>query len=72
MTDKVFSFYDSNNDRTRVLVQHCPIGYMALDNDNYDYDWPIGYGRTELEAIAELRDQMVGRELWPASFLPED
>lgn len=32
--------------------------YDAIDDDTYDYDAPIGYGETEAEAIADLKEQL--------------
>jgi hypothetical protein len=32
--------------------------WSAVDDDTYDYDQPIGYGRTEEEAIADLLSQL--------------
>jgi hypothetical protein len=29
--------------------------WEAIDEDTYDYDQPIGYGATEVEAIADLK-----------------
>lgn len=32
--------------------------WSAVDDDTYDYDQPVGWGATEQEAIADLRDKL--------------
>lgn len=36
--------------------------WSAIDADTYDYTEPIGYGRTEDEAIADLLSQIEDEE----------
>lgn len=36
--------------------------WSAVDADTYDYTEPIGWGRTEAEAIADLMSQIADEE----------
>ena len=46
----------------KIVTQKQPNGeWTALDEDNYDYDSYIGWGKTREEAIADLMD-MLGDE----------
>lgn len=57
----IVHFYDGVN----VKVERLPnLSISAIDADNYDYDYPVGYGDSILSAIADLNEQMVARELW--------
>lgn len=76
MADKVFSFYDRDNTRTRVLVkERGALNYIATDYDyevetetgNYDFNQPVGYGDTELSAIYDLNQKMIDAGLWSSS-----
>jgi hypothetical protein len=32
--------------------------WTAIDDDTYDYDGPVGYGKSEAEAISDLKEQL--------------
>jgi hypothetical protein len=57
-SEKIFSFADGD-ETTRVLVtEHYRNEFTALDAENYDYDSPVGYGDTQMSAIADLFSKM--------------
>lgn len=73
MTKKIYTFYDHHNNAVRVETEQQADGsYVAVDADNHDLGMPVGRNYGEIGAIANLRDQMVALELWPASFFPGD
>jgi hypothetical protein len=47
-----------------VKTERHPSGeYSAIDADHYDYDSPVGWGRTQLEAVADLGELLRERGL---------
>lgn len=55
----------------KVVTQYAPppiplrgFDWTAIDDDTYDGSGPVGYGATEQEAIADLRDRMPVQQ-WP-------
>lgn len=55
-------YFPANDARIKTELQ--PNGeYTAIDAENYDLGSPMGWGRTRLEAIADLTEQMIEREL---------
>ena len=47
--------------RTESVFPPIPLrtmDWIAVDDDTYDYDSPVGRGATEAEAIADLMEQM--------------
>lgn len=58
-------YYPAND--CRIKLERHPDGSLsAIDADNFELGYPVGWGQTQLEAIADLRDQMVARQLWSA------
>jgi len=56
--EKVFPFVDGD-ETIRVRVTKQPNNeYTAIDHDNYDYDSSVGWGLTELRAIADLFEKL--------------
>ena len=46
------------NDMT-VVTELQPDGeYSAIDADNFDLGWPVGYGKSRYQAIIDLAEQM--------------
>jgi hypothetical protein len=52
-------------DQCTVKTELQPSGeYSAIDADNFDLGSPVGWGTTQLEAIADLADLMRERGLF--------
>jgi hypothetical protein len=58
MTAKELSFEDGDETIRVRVTEHYRNEFTAIDADNYDYDSPVGYGDTELSAIADLFEKM--------------
>lgn len=56
--EKIFRF-DEGDETIRVLVtEHCRNEFTALDAESYDNASPVGYGDTQLSAMADLFEKM--------------
>jgi hypothetical protein len=58
MADKVFSFEDGEETIRIRVTEHYRNEFTAIDAENYDYDSPVGYGDTQLSAIADLFEKL--------------
>lgn len=51
---KIIGFTDMNV----KVEQHYATEWTAHEADNYDYDSPVGYGSTMIEAICDLNEKL--------------
>lgn len=56
--EKICSFADGDETIRVLVTEHYRNEFTALDAENYDYDSPVGYGDTQLSAIADLFEKM--------------
>ena len=56
--EKVFRFEDGDETIAVRVTEHYRNEFTAIDAENYDYDSPVGYGDTQLSAIADLFEKL--------------